>query len=250
VSNELIGPNRRQDPLSISSRPRRPTILLADDHEILLDMLRRLLEPEFDVIAEVKDTATLLRVAPQLQPDIAVIDMIMPGVTGLEAGRELHLKMPELKLVYLTMENNRSLAATAFSTGASAFLSKTCSATELQQAIRIVAGGGRYLTADIADGNVEELLVPLHDDFTTQLSTRELEVLQLLVSGLPMKSVARRLGITPRTVAFHKYRAMKMLGLKGNAELVDFAIQHGLLRSRAFTVASNLYGGAMLSRSR
>lgn len=233
MSSELIGPNHMQDCLTISSCPRRPTILLADDHEILLDMLRRLLEPEFDVIAEVKDTPTLLRIAPQLQPDIALIDMIMPGGTGLEAGRELHLKMPDLKLVYLTMENNRALAATAFSTGASAFLSKTCSAAELQRAIRIVAGGGRYLTADIADGNVEELLVPVHSDFTSQLSSRELEVLQLLVSGLPMKSVARRLGITPRTVAFHKYRAMKMLGLKGNVELVDFAIQHGLLRSKA-----------------
>jgi DNA-binding NarL/FixJ family response regulator len=250
VSNDLIGPNRMQEALGISSRPRRPTILLADDHEILLDMLRHLLEPEFDVIAEVKDAAALLRLAPQLQPDIAVIDMNMPGATGLEAGRELHLKMPALKIVYLTMENNRNLAASAFSTGASAFLSKTCSATELQHAIRIVAGGGRYLTADIADGNVEELLVPLHSDFTTQLSNRELEVLQLLVSGLPMKSVARRLGITPRTVAFHKYRAMKMLGLKGNAELIDFAIQHGLLRSRPFTIPFNADGGDMVSRNR
>lgn len=250
MSNELIGPNGMQDSQNISSHPRRPTILLADDHEILLNMLRRLLEPEFDVIAEVKDTATLLRVAPQLQPDIAVIDVIMPGVTGLDAGRELHLKMPELKLVYLTMDSNRSLAAMAFSTGASAFLSKTCSATELQQAIRIVAGGGRYLTADIADGKVEELLVSLHNDFTAQLSTRELEVLQLLVSGLSMKSVARRLGITPRTVAFHKYRTMKMLGLKGNAELINFAIQHGLLRSRALAMASNSYAGALSSRIR
>lgn len=239
MSNELIGPNAPEGALSASSRPQRFKILLADDHEILLDMLRRLFEPEFDVIAEVKDAATLLRVAPQLQPDIAVIDMNMPGVTGLEAGRQLHLRMPDLKLVYLTMDNNRALAATAFSTGASAFLSKTCSAAELQRAIRIVAGGGRYLTADIADGNVEELLVPLHSDFTAQLSNRELEVLQLLVSGLPMKSVARRLGITPRTVAFHKYRAMKMLGLKGNAELVEFAIEHGLLRGRVLPVASN-----------
>lgn len=228
--NEPIGPT------DTSSHPRRLKILLTDDHEILLDMLRGLLEPEFEIIAQANNAHTLLLLAPQLQPDIALIDMVMPGISGLDAGRELHLRMPALKLVYLSMETEPTRVAAAFAGGASAYIAKTCSAVELQQAIRIVARGGRYLSGDIEDGNIEKLLLAHHADRSAKLSSRELEVLELLVGGLPMKSVARRLGITPRTVAFHKYRAMEQLGLKGNAELVDFAIRHGLLRSKTFTV--------------
>lgn len=239
MSNEPIGLKQRQPPAGASIHPGRVRILLADDHEILLDMLRSLLEPEFEVIAQVNNAHTLLLLAPQLQPDIALIDMVMPGISGLEAGCKLHSRMPALKLVYLSMETDPARAAAAFAGGASAYLSKTCSAAELLQAIRIVACGGRYLTGDIAEGDVEKLLLTHHAEPSAKLSTRELEVLELLVGGLPMKSVARRLGITPRTVAFHKYRAMEQLGLKGNAELVDFAIRHGLLRSKAFTVALN-----------
>jgi DNA-binding NarL/FixJ family response regulator len=237
VSNGLIEFKDVHSASDIAGRTGRLKILLADDHEILLDMLRNLLEPEFEVIAQATDGDTLLRVAPQLQPDVAVIDMVMPGISGLDAGRELHRKMPALKLVYLSMETDPARAAAAFAGGASAYLSKACSAVELQQAIRIVAGGGCYLTADIADGDVEKLLFAHHASPITKLSTRELEVLQLLVGGLSMKSVGRRLGIAPRTVAFHKYRAMEELGLRSNVELVDFAIRHGLLRTRAFAGA-------------
>jgi len=239
MPDKTISTERMQSSRVIPIKPRRRTILLADDHEIVVDMLRGLLEPEFEVIGQANDGDTLLKVAERLQPDIALIDVVMPGLNGLEAGRELHARVPALKLVFLTMETDPSLAAAVFATGASAYLSKSCSAAELQRAIRIVADGGRYLSADIAAGDVEKLLGAYQENPVVRLSSRELEVLQLLVAGLPMKSVARRLGITPRTVAFHKYRAMEALGLKSNAELVDFALRHGLLGSKTSTVALN-----------
>jgi DNA-binding NarL/FixJ family response regulator len=239
VSVKVVIPDRTQSSPIIQIKPRRPRILLADDHEILVDMLRGLLEPEFEVIGQANDGDSLLQLAGRLQPDIALIDVVMPGLNGLEAGRELHARAPELKLIYLTMETDPDRAAAAFAAGASAYLSKSCSAAELQRAIRIVADGGRYLSADIAAGDVEKLIFASQADPVARLSSRELEVLQLLVAGQPMKSVARRLGITPRTVAFHKYRAMEALGLKGNAELVDFAIRHRLLGGKTSTVAIN-----------
>lgn len=232
MPDKMIGPQLGQSSLVVKIKPERPTILLADDHEILLELLRGLLEPEFEVIGQANNGRALLQAAERLQPDIALIDVVMPGLNGLEAGRELRTKVPGLKVIYLTMESDPCAAAEALSAGASAYLSKSCSATELLQAVRIVAGGGRYLSADIPAGDVEKLMLAANTGSVTRLSNRELEVLQLLVAGLPMKSVARRLGITPRTVAFHKYRAMEALGLKGNAALVDFAIRHGWLRSQ------------------
>jgi len=239
VPDKLISPELGQSSLIVKIKPERPTILLADDHEILLELLRGLLEPEFEVIGQANNGYALLQAAERLQPDIALIDVVMPGLNGVEAGRELHTRVPGLKIIYLTMESDPCAAAKALSAGASAYLSKSCSATELQQAVRIVAGGGQYLSADIAIGDVEKFMLADKTGSVTRLSNRELEVLQLLVAGLPMKSVARRLGITPRTVAFHKYRAMEALGLKGNAALMDFAIRHGLLHSQVSAGALN-----------
>ena len=232
MPDKRISPELGQSSLVVKIKPERPTILLADDHEILLELLCGLLEPEFEVIGQANNGYDLLQAAVRLQPDIALVDVIMPGINGVEAGRELRTRVPGIKLIYLTMESDPAAAAEAFSAGAAAYLSKSCSASELQQAVRIVADGGQYLSADIPAGDVEKLLLADNAGSVARLSNRELEVLQLLVAGLPMKSVARRLGITARTVAFHKYRAMDALGLKGNAALVDFAIRHGLLRSQ------------------
>lgn len=186
----------------------RTTTLLADDHEILLNMLRRLLGPDFDVVAKAKDAVTLPRVAPQLQADIAVIDMIMPGVTRLEAGRELHVKIPKLKLAYLAMNKTDPSPPWRFVLGRRPSSRRRVQPQNHSEQFglcrRWALPHGRH-----RGGNVEELLVSLHGDFTAQISIRELEALQLLVTGLPMKSGARRLGITPRTVAFHKDRAIE-----------------------------------------
>jgi DNA-binding NarL/FixJ family response regulator len=215
----------------------RTRVMLADDHEIVLDMLIRLLKPEFEVVGTVTNGTDVLGTAQRLRPDIILIDVVMPGMSGLEAGRRLRAWAPDIKLVYLSMEGDEVSAAEAFAVGASGYLSKACSAAELQEAMRIVAAGGRYLMPTIANGDVDALHEAHRESPVAKLSPRELEVLKLLVSGLSMKVVGRRLGITPRTVAFHKYHAMEALGLHGNTELIEFAIRHGLLGASGGTVS-------------
>ena len=213
-------------PVSVCSRCR---VLLADDHQLVLDMLRNLLEPEFDVVGEATDSSTLLRLACELKPDIVIVDMVMPGVGGLDAGKALLSAGNRPKLVYLTQETDPAVAVQAFHAGASAYVSKASPAAEVLRVIRRVAVGERYLSPTIVGGNIETLFAGHLADPLSCLSRRELEVLKLVVSGMPMKAVARGLGITARTVAFHKYRAMEQLGLRSNPELIDFAVRHRLL---------------------
>jgi DNA-binding NarL/FixJ family response regulator len=156
----------------------------------------------------------------------------MPGLNGLEAGRALKSCGSRAKLVYLTMDTNPAVAAEAFAVGASAYLSKASPVFELQNVLRLVSAGGRYLSPAIAGGDIDALCANHAENPVTRLSPREREVLKLLVTGMSMKAVARQLGIAPRTIAFHKYRAMETLGLHGNSDLVDFAIRHGLLAGR------------------
>jgi DNA-binding NarL/FixJ family response regulator len=207
-------------------------MLLADDHELVLDMLRCLLEREFEVVGAAADGCMLLQLAQELAPDLILADVVMPVLSGLDAGRALQSSGSRAKLVYLTMETDPAVAAEAFAVGASAYLSKACPASELQTALRLVVAGGRYLTPAIANGDIEALCASHAASPVTRLSPRELEVLKLLVTGMSMKAVARQLGIAPRTIAFHKYRAMETLGLHGNSDLVEFAIRHGLLANR------------------
>lgn len=204
-------------------------VLIADDHEILVDMLRALLQPEFEVVATVNNGLSLVDHAAQLHPDLVVVDVAMPGCSGVEAARRIHALRPPIRLVFLTMQDDEGVAAEAFAAGASGYLLKSQSTTEFLQALRHVMANGRYLAPAILGGDIAALPTPHPKDALARISLREREVLGLLVSGLPMKTVARRLGITPRTVAFHKYKAMETLGLKDNAQLLEFALRHGLL---------------------
>jgi DNA-binding NarL/FixJ family response regulator len=175
----------------------------------------------------------LLHLARELTPDLILVDVVMPVLSGLEAGKALRSSGSSAKLVYLTMETDPAIAAEAFAVGASAYLSKASPVTELQNVLRLVSAGGRYLSPAIANGDIDALCASLAADPVTRLTPREWEVLKLLVTGMSMKAVARQLGIAPRTIAFHKYRAMGTLGLHGNSDLVEFAIRHGLLAVRA-----------------
>ena len=214
---------------AVEHAPVRSRILLADDHELILDMLRRLLEPEFDVVGAASDGSRALELAHELSPDVVLLDMIMPGLSGLDVGKALHSGGSATKLIFLTMETDPAIAMEAFDAGASAYMSKASPAAELQRVIRLITAGGRYLAPTIAGGDIDALAATQSADPKHQLSPRELEVLKLLLAGMPMKGVARNLGIAPRTVAFHKYRAMDQLGLRNNSELIDFAIRHRLL---------------------
>lgn len=208
----------------------RPRILLADDHVLLLEAFKRLLEPEFEVVAAVTNGRTLLRAALEHKPEIIVADIGMPELNGIEAGRQIRKALPAVRIVYLTMHADPALAAQAFRYGASGYLLKSSAAAELTKAIHSVAAGRTYLTPLVANGDLNALLNETETRTgLAALSSREREVLQLLAEGRSMKQIAGSLNITPRTVAFHKYRIMAALRLKTTADLVQFAIKNGIV---------------------
>jgi len=207
-----------------------PRILLADDHTMLLEAFRRLLEGKCEVVGAVSDGRALLREAPVLKPDVLVIDIGMPLLNGLEAGRQLKEMLPSVKLIFLTMNEDSDLAAEAMRSGASAYLLKSSAASELFRAIQDVLKGKTYVTPKIARGMEQAFIrYPRGRRHKKSLTARQREVIQLLAEGKSMKEAADFLNVTPRTVAFHKYRIMEELGLKTSADLVQFAIKNRIV---------------------
>jgi DNA-binding NarL/FixJ family response regulator len=207
-----------------------PRVMLADDHTILLEAFRRLLDGKCEVVGTASDGRALLKEAPALKPDVVIIDIGMPVLNGLEAGRQLKEILPAVKLVFLTMNEDPDLAVEAMHMGASAYLLKKSAASELFRAIQDVLKGKRYVTPKIARG-IQQAFIrnPEGRSLDKTLTTRQREVIQLLAEGKSMKEAAEFLNVTPRTVAFHKYRAMEELGLKSNADLVQFAIKNRIV---------------------
>jgi len=207
-----------------------PRILLADDHTMLLEAFRRLLEGKCEVVGAVSDGRALLREAPVLKPDVLVVDIGMPLLNGLEAGRQLKKMLPSVKLIFLTMNEDSDLAAEAMRSGASAYLLKSSAASELFRAIQDVLKGKTYVTPKIARGMQQAFIrYPRGRRHQKSLTARQREVIQLLAEGKSMKEAADFLNVTPRTVAFHKYRIMEELGLKTSADLVQFAIRNRIV---------------------
>jgi DNA-binding NarL/FixJ family response regulator len=205
---------------------RRPRVLLADDHRLLREAFVKLLEPTCDVVGAVADGRALLTATPELRPDIVVMDFAMPQLNGLDAARQLKRLMPAVKVIFLTVNEDPDLAAEAFRAGASGFVLKGSAASELLQAIQDVFQGRSYVTPLATQGMVDNLLQqPGSAKESRELSPRQREVLQLLAEGRTMKEIGAILDITTRTVAFHKYSMMGMLGIKSTAELVQFAIK-------------------------
>ncbi|MGA8036114.1 MAG: response regulator transcription factor [Candidatus Acidiferrales bacterium] len=203
---------------------------MADDHLMLADALKSILEPRCEVIGVVQDGRALLECAAKLQPDIIVLDIAMPQLNGLDAGRHLKRSMPSVKLVYMTMNQDPYLLAEAFRIGASAFLLKQAAGLELTQAIDHVMKGGTYVTPSAAKGQAAiAMREPKTREHTPQPTLRQREVIQLLAEGRSMKEIASALKITKRTVAAHKYAVMEALQLKTNAELVQFAIKNRII---------------------
>ena len=205
-----------------------PRVLLADDHILLLGAYEKLLAGECEIVGQVSDGRALLAAAEKLQPDIIVLDISMPLLNGLEAGRQIKQKLRHVKLVFLTMNEDADLAAEAFRCGASAYLLKRSAASELGTAIREVMNGRSYITPLVTEGLVGSLL-NVNEQKPHELTSRQLEVLQLLAEGRSMKEVAGVLNLTPRTVAFHKYRMMEQLKLKSTAELIQYAVKHHIV---------------------
>jgi len=209
----------------------RARVLLADDHRIVAEGLRALLEPEFELVGIVEDGRALLDSAEKLRPDVVVVDVSMPLLNGIEAVRQLKKKNKDIAVVFLTMHVDVTYAASAFEAGASGYVLKHSAPSELITAISSALKGRTYITPLLAGE-----LLQFHkqkpqeqSDKGDKLTMRQREVLQLLAEGRSVKEIARILDISSRTVEFHKYSMMEVLGLKTSAELVRFAVKHGIV---------------------
>jgi DNA-binding NarL/FixJ family response regulator len=205
-------------------------ILLADDHALIRAAFASLLQTSFDVVGTVADGRSLLDEAARLRPDVIVADISMPRLNGLDALQQLQSRLPATKWVFVTVNEDPDLAAEAFRLGASGYLLKHSAADELFAAIRTALHGGRHLTPLIGQGVPLSSFLASSHPAQAELTVRQREVLQLLAEGRVMKEVAEILGVSTRTVAFHKYEVMRRLHVKSTAELVQQAIRLGLIR--------------------
>ena len=207
----------------------RARLLIADDHTLLAEACKNLLEPEFDVVGIADNGRALLQLAAELKPEIVILDIAMPQLNGLDAGKQIKHLLPATKLVFLTMNMSPEVAAEAFRRGASAYVVKSSAASDLVRAIRRALRSESYLSPDITKETVDFLLRSgTSQSLEKRLTPRQNEILHLLAEGMSMKAIAAVLNLKPGTVAFHKYKMMERLGLKSNAELLQYAIRHHL----------------------
>jgi len=207
---------------------RTARILLADSQMLLMEAVTKLLEPEFEVVGMVAAGRDLLRTAVKVKPDLVVLDISILGLNGLEAGRSLKENLPGIKLIYLTLNEDGDIVDKAFRIGASAYLLKNCTASDLLGAIRGAWLRPAYLSPFLTRSkNMVGRLVrgQARQKNPLRLTRRQREVLQLLAAGRSMKEVAFALRIKPRTVAYHKYRIMDDFNLSSTAALVRFAVR-------------------------
>ncbi len=210
-------------------------ILLADDHDVVRQGLRALLESEADlrVVGEAVDGLEVVPQVEKLRPHLVILDIKMPGLNGLDVARMVRARAPETKIIMLSMFSDEAYVVQALRNGASAYVLKESKASDLLEAVRTVAAGGRYLSPPLSEKSIESYLAKASaaaiDPYET-LSPREREVLQLAAEGHSNPEISTRLGISPRTVETHRANLMKKLGLKGQTDLVKFAVKRGLAR--------------------
>jgi DNA-binding NarL/FixJ family response regulator len=208
----------------------RPRVLLADDHKIVTEGLKGLLEPEFELVGIVEDGRALLASAEKLRPDVIVADISMPLLNGIDSIRQIKKAHEEIKVVFLTMHPDVTYAVSAFEAGASGYVLKHSAPTELVSAIRSALNGKTFVTPLLAGEFMQHTRERASQrDESTRLTGRQREILQLLAEGKSAKEIATVLNISSRTVEFHKYRIMKDLGIKNAAELVHYAVRHGII---------------------
>jgi DNA-binding NarL/FixJ family response regulator len=207
----------------------RPRILLADDHTLVAEGLRKLLDPEFEIAAVVSDGRSLLNAAVEIKPDIIVLDLGLPLLSGMEAGQELKRLLPLTKIVVVTTNEDPEVARAALKQWASAYLVKRSAGSELTKALREVLKGRSYVTPRFAQRLMEGFIRDPLPHSPKELTPRQREVLHLLAEGRTMKETAELLHLAPRTIAFHKYRIMEEFGLKSNSDLVRFAIREHVI---------------------
>jgi len=210
----------------------KPSVIMADDHSLILAGMRRLVEEQCEVVGMVEDGRALVEAAQKLRPDLILMDIAMPLLNGLEAARQLSKLVPESKLIFLTMHASPTYAAEAFQAGASGYLLKRSAASELSQAIQAVLQGQHYITPLITKDVLGSVLKPSTGErgkpASTALTARQREVLQLVAEGRSTKEVATILSVSVKTVEFHKSRIMQQLDIHTTADLTKYAITHGI----------------------
>lgn len=212
---------------------KKARVLLADDHALVAEGLQKLLESEYELVGTVADGRALLNTIEKVEPDIALVDISLPLLNGLDAARQIKKTAPHVKLIFLTMHADQTFVTEAFRLGASGYVLKQSAASELLFALTEVLKGRTYVSPAVTKDLVERV-VSSHDtvepkEFAGTLTVRQREVLQLIAEGKSTKEIASTLNISIKTVEFHKTRIMQELGVRTTAELTKYAIAHGIV---------------------
>ena len=209
---------------------KKPKVLLADDHSLVLEGFRRILEDECEIVGTVEDGRALLESAARLKPHVVLLDISMPLLNGIDATRQLKRTMPDIKIIFVTMHADPAYLNEAFKAGASGYLLKRSAGSELAQAIHSVLEGHYFVTPLLTKGLVTSAIgdAPIPATRHSVLTPRQREVLQLVAEGKAVKEIAQLLNISPKTVEFHKAQIMEQLDLRTTAELTKYAMAHGL----------------------
>ena len=209
----------------------KPKVVLADDHTIVTEGLKALLDPEFEIVATVDNGRAAIKAVRDFNPAVIVLDISMPQLNGIDTAREIRKVAPKVKIVFLTMHTELSYVQEALRAGASGYVIKHSASIDLLLAIRRALSGRTYITPGIVKNDIEALLRGSRRARAAapQLTARQREVLQLLAEGRSAKEAAAILNLSSRTVEFHKYRLMQQLGIRTTAELTQFAIKHKII---------------------
>jgi DNA-binding NarL/FixJ family response regulator len=209
---------------------KRARLLLADDHLLVAAGLRSMLESKFDVVGMADNGRALVQAAEQLRPDVILLDISMPELNGIEAARKLRKLVPNAKLIFVTMHTDATFVTEAMRAGGSGYVAKQSAPTELVTAVEEVLRGHTYLTPLVTKDFVGHTLTTRSPAAPMGgLTPRQREVLQLVAEGRCAKEIAERLSVSPKTVEFHKSNILRVLGLRTTADLVKYAIRHGLV---------------------
>ncbi len=208
----------------------RPRILLADEHVLIQEGLRRMLEPQHDIVEAVSDGRSLVDAALRLKPDLVILDVTMPLLSGMEAARQIRKRLPRVRLLFLTAHANPAYLREALSAGATGYILKSSTRQQILDAVKTVLGGQRYLSHGVVAEDFD--LSQWRPGKTTSravLTSRERQVLQLLAEGRTAKEVAATLSVSHKTVAFHRNNVKRKLGLRKTVELIKRAIDEGFI---------------------
>jgi DNA-binding NarL/FixJ family response regulator len=206
----------------------RPKVLIADDHVVFAEALRLLLEKNYSVIGIVADGRALVREAARLQPEIAIVDVGMPLLNGLDAAQRIREQLPTVKIVFLTMQDNPNLAAAALELGGVGFVLKQSAGSELLKAIEQVRHGKDYVTPKLRAEDWVAAKARARQ-YSKELTARQRDIVQLCAEGRPIKEIAGHLSLSEKTIEFHKHHIMEAFHLKSNADMVLFALKQGLI---------------------